>query len=122
MAELGRVVTRSVDIRDGVVLSGHVASGQIGSSHIASAAVLSGHVASGQIESSHLFRYFYTTAVISDAEQSIAHGLGAAPAMYGAVAMSGAVIATPIIRGVDATYIYARGSVSGGIISVWAIK
>jgi hypothetical protein len=62
-----------------------------------------------------------TTGVVSDAEQSVAHGLGTTPRLYGAYTMSGAVAGTAKVRGADATNIYVAQSLSGGIIAVWAI-
>jgi hypothetical protein len=65
--------------------------------------------------------FLTTTGVVSDAEQTTAHGLGVTPRLYGAYTMSGAVQGTAIVRGADATNIYAKQSLSGGSIAVWAI-
>ncbi|RLG82541.1 MAG: hypothetical protein DRO09_00155 [Thermoprotei archaeon] len=145
--EIGRAVTRSIDVAYGVIVSGHIASGQIGSAHIADGAILSGHIASGQIGATHIadgailsghiasgqigaahvasgaLTFSNLKGVASfvssaDTTLTLSHNLGVTPSLYGVTPHGNA---TYYVTTVNASQLVVTTTVSGVGALLWVV-
>lgn len=103
-------------IASGAIRSGHIASGQVGPNHLGSGVVLSGHIASGQVGPNHLSSGAVTSGRIASGQIGT-HHLGSGSVVSGRVA-SGQIHQFSISSGaVNSGHIGNAAVVSGSIAS-----